>query len=57
MEHSETKITRQIPNIPRLSVFGGGHVGQAVAKISAIAGFTVTVYEDRDEVVDQVNQI
>ena len=54
MEHSETKITRQIPNIPRLSVFGGGHVGQAVAKIAAIAGFTVTVYEDRDEVVDQV---
>ena len=32
-----------------LLVFGGGHVGQAVALIGAIAGYDVTVIDDRAE--------
>lgn len=32
-----------------LIVFGGGHVGQAVALIGAITGYDVTVIDDREE--------
>lgn len=36
---------------PRLNllVFGGGHVGQAVALIAALVGYGVTVIDDREE--------
>jgi xanthine dehydrogenase accessory factor len=37
---------------PRLLVAGGGHVGQAVARQAARAGFEVTVLDDRPEFVD-----
>lgn len=32
---------------PRLIVFGGGHVGRAVARAAGVAGFRVTVADDR----------
>lgn len=34
---------------PELLVFGGGHVGQAVALIGALTGYRVTVVDDREE--------
>jgi len=35
--------------MPRLLIFGAGHVGRATAKIAALAGFRVTVIDDREE--------
>jgi xanthine dehydrogenase accessory factor len=34
---------------PRLLIVGGGHVGQAVARLASMAGFAVTVLDDRPE--------
>jgi len=36
---------------PQVLVIGGGHVGQAVARVAKHAGFRVTVVDDRPEVV------
>lgn len=36
-----------------LVVFGGGHVGQAVALIGALTGYDVTVIDDREEFVSR----
>ena len=33
----------------KLCIFGGGHISQSLAQIAAIAGFPVTVVEDRSE--------
>lgn len=38
---------------PPVLVVGGGHVGQAVARVAKHAGFRVTVVDDRPEVVTQ----
>src|SRR5688572_28549615 len=35
--------------VPRLWLFGGGHVSGAIAKIAHMAGFHVTVCDDREE--------
>ena len=37
---------------PRLLVFGAGHVGAAIARAAATAGFRVTVVDDRPEFAD-----
>jgi xanthine dehydrogenase accessory factor len=37
---------------PPLIVFGGGHVGGAVARVAALAGWQVTVVDDREEFAD-----
>jgi xanthine dehydrogenase accessory factor len=37
---------------PRLLIFGGGHVGRALARVAAAAGFPSTVIDDREEFVD-----
>src|SRR5213078_2540637 len=39
-----------LPTLPRVTVFlvGGGHVGQAVARLAAEVGFDVWVLDDRD---------
>ena len=39
---------------PDLLVFGGGHVGGAVARAAAFAGWSVTVVDDRAEYADAV---
>jgi len=33
-------------------IFGGGHVGAAIARLAAFAGFRVTVVDDRPEYLD-----
>lgn len=40
-----------IAEAPRVTVIGGGHVGQAVATVAKQAGFRVAVVDDRREVV------
>jgi xanthine dehydrogenase accessory factor len=37
---------------PRLVVLGGGHVGGAIARVAALAGWRVTVVDDRAEFAD-----
>ena len=36
---------------PALYIFGAGHIGQALSKIAATAGFEITVIDDRKEFV------
>ncbi len=38
----------------RAIIFGGGHVGRAIAQVAAIAGWTVIVVDHRAEVLDPV---
>ena len=33
---------------PRLIIFGGGHVGRIVSRCGAIAGFSITIVDDRE---------
>ncbi|HEX4562438.1 MAG TPA: XdhC family protein [Gemmatimonadales bacterium] len=44
-------VERLVP-APRLLVFGAGHVGAAIARAAAAAGFRVTVTDDRPEFAD-----
>lgn len=37
---------------PRVFIFGAGHVGAAIARASAAAGFRVTIIDDRPEYAD-----
>ena len=37
---------------PRLAVFGGGHVGARIAEVAALAGWSVTVVDDRADFAD-----
>ena len=49
---SEPKVTYVIDAIrpkPSLVIYGGGHVGQALATIGALVGYDVTVVDDREE--------
>lgn len=41
-----------ISPVPRLLIFGGGHVGRALARVAAAAGFPSTVADDREEFAD-----
>jgi xanthine dehydrogenase accessory factor len=44
-------VERLVPP-PRVLVFGAGHVGAAIARAAAAAGFQVTVADDRPEFAD-----
>jgi len=37
---------------PALHIFGAGHVGQATASLAAEAGFQITVYDDRPDMLE-----
>lgn len=38
--------------MPRLLVIGGGHVSQALVPLAVTAGFRVTVFDDREEMLE-----
>lgn len=40
---------------PTLTIFGAGHIGQALAKIAKIAGFQTVVVDDREEFANKEN--
>ncbi len=44
-----------IEPVPRLMIFGAGHVGRALARVAAAAGFSVSVVDDRDEFIDSAD--
>jgi xanthine dehydrogenase accessory factor len=41
--------------MPRLIIFGAGHVGAAIAAVAATVGFHVVVVDDRDDFANQEN--
>jgi xanthine dehydrogenase accessory factor len=41
-----------VPRLPRVIVFGAGHVGVEIARLAARAGFYVVAVDDRDEFAD-----
>ena len=41
-------IIEPVPGLPRLILFGGGHVSKAICKSAASCGFRVTVTDDRE---------
>ncbi|MGH7607204.1 MAG: XdhC family protein [Gemmatimonadales bacterium] len=45
-------IEERLALAPRVFVFGAGHVGAAIARAAAAAGFRVTVIDDRPEYAD-----
>jgi len=47
-------ILELVAGAPSLFLFGGGHVSSAVSKIAAVAGFRVTVIDDRPEFANPV---
>ena len=42
-------IFQAIPREESLVICGGGHIGRSLSKIATLAGFTVTVVDDREE--------
>ena len=42
-------ILQAIVGTQPLVIFGGGHIGRSLSRIAAVAGFTVTVVDDREE--------
>ena len=40
-----------------LCIFGGGHIAQSLARIAVLAGFSVTVVEDRQELASQFENV
>ena len=47
-------IVELVSGAPRLVVFGGGHVGAAIARAAQAAGWRVTVVDDRADFADRV---
>ena len=43
-----------LPNNYQLIIFGGGHVGQALARIAGNYGFMVSIVDDREDLLDQL---
>ena len=46
-EHSV--FVEWIPRMPRVIIFGAGHVGTAIARVAADAGFHVVITDDRED--------
>jgi xanthine dehydrogenase accessory factor len=42
-------IMELMPGMPGLIIFGGGHIGRFVSRVAAMAGFRVTIVDDRAE--------
>jgi xanthine dehydrogenase accessory factor len=49
---SDGFLTEPIVGRPRLVVFGAGHVGARIAEVASIAGWHVTVVDDRADFAD-----
>lgn len=42
-------VFQAIPRVESLVICGGGHIGRSLSKIASVAGFSVTVIDDREE--------
>jgi xanthine dehydrogenase accessory factor len=50
-EASPRQFVEQLRPPPLVLIIGAGHVGVALAKVAAIAGFSVAVYDDRPDML------
>lgn len=48
-----TLILEPAPGTPSLVIFGGGHVSKYLSKISSMAGFRVTIVDDREKFANE----
>lgn len=46
-------VEERLSSAPRVLVFGAGHVGAAIARAAAAAGFRVVIIDDRPDYADQ----
>src|SRR5689334_6793715 len=53
VEAGTTYVIEPIAGTPRLVVFGGGHVSKFLVRTAAMAGFRVTVFDDRPSFADR----
>ena len=42
--------------LPKLFIFGAGHIGKAVAEFAAKTGFEITLFDEREDVFNQVSE-
>ena len=49
VDESAAVFIEPVPRVPRVIVFGAGHVGVEICRMAAGAGFHVVVVDDRDE--------
>lgn len=52
VDESRGLFVEPVPRLPRVLVFGAGHVGHEIARLAARAGFYVVVIDDRREFAD-----
>ncbi len=45
-------LVEPLQRVPRVVIFGAGHVGRAISKVAAEAGFYVVITDDREEFAD-----
>lgn len=55
IDRERSVFVEWIPRMPRLIIFGAGHVGAAIAAVAAPTGFHVVVVDDRDDFANQEN--
>ncbi|MBT8485932.1 MAG: XdhC family protein [Phycisphaerales bacterium] len=48
---------RHLPPCPRLYIAGAGHVGQALVRLARRLDFEITVFDDRPDLLDQVQTL
>jgi xanthine dehydrogenase accessory factor len=53
VDRSRSLFVERLVRIPRVIIFGAGHVGAAIARVAAEAGFYVVVTDDRSEFANQ----
>jgi xanthine dehydrogenase accessory factor len=55
VDEARAVLVERVQRLPRLIIFGAGHVGVAIAKVAASAGFYVVVSDDREDFANENN--
>ncbi len=53
IDRAQGLLVEPVPRLPRVIIFGAGHVGAEIAKVAAGAGFYVVVTDDRAEFANE----
>jgi xanthine dehydrogenase accessory factor len=55
VDENRSVFVEWISRVPRLIIFGAGHVGAAIARVAAEAGFHVVISDDREDFANKDN--
>ncbi len=55
VDEARAMFIERFQRLPRVIIFGAGHVGVAIAKVAASAGFYVVVSDDREDFANEDN--